>query len=156
MRRLLPLVVLGLIACKSPRAAPVDAGPAPVVSQAILNRPVQTTTAVVRHIVIGWADLASNYGPGQRMDERAKERDKAAAAELVRSILSRLASGEDFGALEKQFSEDVLSAQRDETFEVHPDAQFEPQFQALALRLNVGEIGVCQSSYGFHVVQRLK
>jgi parvulin-like peptidyl-prolyl isomerase len=39
---------------------------------------------------------------------------------------------------------------------VTPDAQLVIEFRQLALRLHVGEIGVCESDFGFHIIKRLE
>lgn len=156
MRWLLPLGLAGLLACTSkPPPPPAPAAPPPVVSEEVLNRPVQSRRAVVRHILVGWKDLATNYAR-QPMDARARERDQVTAEQLVRSIQRRVADGEDFLKLMKEYSEDRGSAELGTSYEVRPDAQFEPQFQALSLRLKPGEVGVCQSAYGFHLVKRFE
>jgi parvulin-like peptidyl-prolyl isomerase len=55
----------------------------------------------------------------------------------------------------KSHSEDVGSASSGRTFTVTPDAQLVIEFRQLSLRLNPGEIGVCQSDFGFHIIQRI-
>lgn len=40
-------------------------------------------------------------------------------------------------------------------FTVTPDAQLVIEFRQLSLRLKPGEVGVCQSDYGFHIIKRI-
>jgi parvulin-like peptidyl-prolyl isomerase len=39
---------------------------------------------------------------------------------------------------------------------VRPDAQLVIEFRQLALRLRVGEIGVVESDFGFHIIKRIE
>jgi len=142
-----------LAACHAPPKAPVDAGPPPVVSQEILVRPVQTSQAEVQYVLIGWKELASAYRG--RMGPRARSREQSAAETAVRSVLQAARTGTPFEQLMKDYSDDA-SGQFGGTVVVKPDGRLEPQFQALALRLHVGEVGVCQTAYGYHVIKRVK
>ena len=55
-----------------------------------------------------------------------------------------------------EYSEDPGSAQSGESYTVHPNSDFVPQFEALSLRLQVGEAGICRTRFGFHVIQRIR
>ena len=119
----------------------------------ILVRPVLTGEARVQHILIGWADLQSNYRTP--MDKRALARDQDAAADVVRAVMLRVKAGEPFEQLMAEYSEDSGSARLGGAYRVRPDGQMEPGFQSLALRLNPGEVGVCVTDYGYHVLKRV-
>lgn len=133
-------------------------GPAPiatnseVVSADILAREPLVNTAEVKHILIGWKDLAENYQ--NHLEPRAAKRTKADAEETVRNLLAQLKSGTDFDSLMKANSEDTGSAQSGRAFTVTPDAQLVIEFRQLSLRLKVGEWGVCESDFGFHIIKR--
>jgi parvulin-like peptidyl-prolyl isomerase len=58
--------------------------------------------------------------------------------------------------LMEQWSEDKGSAKNKRPFTVTPDAQLVIEFRQLSLRLNVGEMGVCQSDFGFHIIKRIE
>jgi parvulin-like peptidyl-prolyl isomerase len=73
----------------------------------------------------------------------------------VRSLLKQLQAGGDFDALMKTTSEDVGSARSGRAFTVTPDAQLVIEFRQLSLRLRPGEVGVCQSDFGFHIIKRI-
>jgi hypothetical protein len=152
------LALLTLALCACPRApAPtvgMDAGLPGLVSNAVLGRPVATAQAQVRHILVGWAELAPAYPGG--IDRRAADRSQAEAEALVRTILARARAGDPFPQLMKLFSEDPGSAQTSDLLRVRPDGLMEPQFQALSLRLEKGELGVCKTAYGFHIIQRVE
>lgn len=126
----------------------------PVVSKEILEREPVANTAQVKHILIGWKDLGDAYQG--RLDPRAAKRDKAAAEAEVKSIVEQLRGGADFDTLMKTHSEDVGSASTARVYAVAPDAQLVIEFRQLSLRLNVSEVGVCQSDFGFHIVKRIE
>jgi mRNA-degrading endonuclease YafQ of YafQ-DinJ toxin-antitoxin module len=126
----------------------------PVVSKDILEREPVANTAQVKHILIGWKDLTDAYQG--RVDPRAAKRDKAAAEAEVKSLLEQLRGGADFDTLMKSHSEDLGSASTARSYAVRPDAQLVIEFRQLSLRLNVSEIGVCESDFGFHIVKRIE
>ena len=62
-----------------------------------------------------------------------------------------------FDALMKSHSEDPGSASVARAYTVaHDDMQFDSDFRLLAIRLNVDEIGVCESQFGFHIIKRIQ
>jgi hypothetical protein len=123
-----------------------------VVSADILSREPVANTASVKHILISWKDLEDAFNGHQ--DQRGAARTKAQAEAEVKSLLGQIKAGGDFETLMKQNSEDLGSAQSNRAFTVTPDAQLVIEFRQLSLRLNVGEIGVCQSDFGFHIIKR--
>jgi peptidyl-prolyl cis-trans isomerase D len=118
-----------------------------VVSADILAREPVANNAQVKHILISWQDKDSH-------DERAKTRTKAQAEALVKSLVTQIKAGADFDMLMKQHSEDPGSASGARAYPVSPDAQLVIEFKQLALRLNVGEVGVVESDFGFHIMKR--
>lgn len=156
--------MIGLLAsaaaCGGPPAAPVtpakpvEAAPAEssVISADILAREPVANTATVKHILISWKDLADNFQG--HLDPRAARRTKADAEAEVRSLLKQLRDGADFDTVMKASSEDTGSASSGHAFTVTPDAQLVIEFRQLSLRLNVGEFGVVQSDFGFHIIKR--
>ena len=131
---------------------PFDAPTSSVVSADILAREPIANVASVKHILISWQDLHEAFGG--RQDARAGKRDMAGAEAEVKSLLGQLKGGADFDALMKANSEDAGSAASGQPFKVSPDAQLVIEFRQLSLRLNPGEIGVCQSDFGFHIIKR--
>lgn len=125
-----------------------------VVSDDILAREPVANTAQVKHILISWADLAEAFSGHQ--DERASKRTMTEAETQVKSLMTQIKAGADFDQLMKQWSEDKGSAQTGRPFTVTPDAQLVIEFRQLSLRLNPGEVGVCQSDFGFHIIKRLE
>lgn len=125
-----------------------------VISEDILAREPVANTAQVKHILISWSDLAEAFGG--RQDERAAKRSMTDAETQVKSLVTQLKAGADFDMLMKQWSEDKGSAQNGRPFTVTPDAQLVIEFRQLSLRLNPGELGVCQSDFGFHIIKRVE
>jgi peptidyl-prolyl cis-trans isomerase D len=129
-----------------------DAPHSRVVSVDILHREPRTSNARVKHILIGWADKADAYGG--HIDPRAAARTQADAEAVVDDILAQLQGGADFDAVMKQYSEDTGLASNPNGYQVSPDANLVLEFRALGLRLEVGEVGVVESDFGFHVMKR--
>ena len=131
-------------------------GPAPVAqgsdvtSGDILAREPVANNAQVKHILISWKDLESAN------DARAQKRTKEEAEALVKSLMTQIKAGADFDMLMKQHSEDPGSASTGRSYTVAPDKQLVIEFKQLALRLNVGEVGVVQSDFGFHIMKRVE
>lgn len=121
-----------------------------VASTDILAREPVANNAQVKHILISWKDLES------ARDDRAKKRTKQEAEAQVRSLVGQIKAGADFDMLMKQHSEDPGSAANARAYPVSPDAQLVIEFKQLALRLNVGEVGVVQSDFGFHIMKRVE
>ena len=129
-----------------PEAVPQSS---PVISSDILAREPVANNAQIKHILIGWKDTDSH-------DQRAEQRTKADAEALVKKLVDELKAGGDFDALMKENSEDPGSATTGRAYGVSPDAQLVIEFKQLGLRLHVGEIGVVQSDYGFHIMKRVE
>jgi peptidyl-prolyl cis-trans isomerase D len=120
-----------------------------VASADILARDPVANNAQVKHILISWKELGNAKGP-------ALERTKAQAEALVKSLMTQIKAGADFDMLMKQHSEDPGSASSARAYPVSPDAQLVIEFKQLALRLNVGEVGVVESDFGFHIMKRIE
>jgi parvulin-like peptidyl-prolyl cis-trans isomerase-like protein len=136
----------------APAPAPADPAVSPVVSSEILAREPIANTATVKHILISWKDLGDAFGG--RLDPRAAKRTKAEAEALVKQLVKQLQDGADFDTVMKANSEDLGSASSGRPFTVTPDAQLVIEFRQLSTRLNVGEVGVVQSDFGFHIIKR--
>lgn len=120
-----------------------------VISTDILNREPVANTAQVKHILISWKDHESH-------DPRAEKRTKQEAEALVKSLMTQIKAGADFDMLMKQHSEDPGSASSARAYPVSPDAQLVIEFKSLSLRLNVNEVGVVESDFGFHIIKRVE
>lgn len=130
---------------------PDDEAPA-IQSNDILAREAESNQTRVKHILIGWRDLA-----GERdVDPRARARSRAEADELAQSLLQRVRKGEPIEPLMAEFSEDGGSADSGESYEVTPGAQLVFEFKRLGLRLRPGEAGMVLSKFGWHVMKRVE
>jgi len=127
---------------------------ASVESREILDREPRANHTKVKHILIAWKDKADAFNGG--IDPRALERDKRDAEREVRSLTQQLAAGADFDVLMKANSEDRGSAESAIAYDVAPDAQLVIEFRQIGLRLDVGEVGVVESDFGFHIVKRVE
>lgn len=119
-----------------------------VVSSDILAREPVANSSKIKHILVGWK--------GTNQDPRADKRTKAEAEGVVKGILAQLKGGADFDALMKQYSEDPGSAATGKAYDVAPDAQLVIEFKQLGLRLQLNEVGVVESEFGFHIMKRVE
>lgn len=125
------------------------ASEAGVESTEILNREPRANATKVKHILISWKDKTAR-------DERAQDRTKRDAEREIRSLMKQISAGADFDALMKAHSEDPGSAATGEAYDVAPDAQLVIEFRQLGLRLDVNEVGVVESDFGFHIIKRVE
>ncbi|HSR67142.1 MAG TPA: peptidylprolyl isomerase [Acidobacteriota bacterium] len=155
--------VIGPAAMLAALMAPVGCGGKPlpeaqqgesIQSHHVLERDLVTSRAEVRHILIGWKDLAGIYGSG--FDRRAAQRDLEEARDLVLKLLRRAREGEDFQALMEEYSEDSTTAANSGTYVVSLTAPLGPEFTKMGMRLYLGEIGVVKSPYGYHIIKRVQ
>jgi parvulin-like peptidyl-prolyl isomerase len=129
--------------------APPPPPPDSVESADILARQPVTEKAVVKHILLGWKEVNSG-------DPRGKERDRATLEALVKKTMAALKKGDPIEPLMAELSEDGGSAKAGTTYEVTPDAGLVPEFKALGLRLNVGEVGAVKTQFGIHIMKRME
>ena len=119
----------------------------------ILGRSSSHPKVYVKHVLLGWDELEGNYGG--RMDERSKKRSRRDAEKIVRLVVAELEKGTPIEPLMIEHSGDRGTADG-KALPVEPDSNFVPRFKALSLRLAVGEYGVVQTSFGYHVIKRVK
>jgi parvulin-like peptidyl-prolyl isomerase len=122
-------------------------------SKDILARAEGTSPVFVKHVLVGWRELSTEYRG--RPDFRAVTRSRAEAAALAKQIAAKLqADPAAIDELAKQISEDPGSLGGD-AYVVKADSPFVPEFKNLALRLQENEVGIVQTRYGYHVVLRV-
>ena len=162
MRAALLALVLALAACgptgmsgptMNNRVGGGELASSTVISTEILEREPRANRAQVKHILISWADKVEGKAGA---DPRATARSKRDAEREVRALLKQIAEGAPFETLMGLHSEDPGSASTGEAYEVAPDAQLVIEFRQLGLRLEVGEAGVVESDYGFHIIKRVE
>lgn len=118
----------------------------------ILKREPRTSRSMVKHILIGWNDKAEAYNG--RIDARAAARTQADAEAQVDEIRAKLDAGESFDDLMNAHSEDTGLKSNPDGYEVKPDSGLVLEFRTLGLRLEVGEVGVVETDFGFHIMKR--
>jgi len=143
----------------APVAAPAPpAPPAPIPdedldSKDILARTDTAPIAYVKHVLIGWGELAPQYSG--RLDPRAANRSNADAAKLAREVAGKLTANPDLiDELVNASSEDPGSL-TGEPYAVKPDTGMVPEFKNLALRLHDREVGIVKTMFGYHVMLRV-
>lgn len=150
MRSTLLIALVGLVfGCQRAEKKPPE-----LESKDILARTQPADSVDVKHVLIGWKDLAGAYGG--RMEVRAQNRTQAEAEKLARDIASQLRKQPDrIGELMKQHSDDPGSAQNGQSYPVTADSGMVPEFKNLALRLAPNEVGTVKSQFGYHVMLRV-
>src|SRR5512140_1205241 len=120
-------------------------------SKDILARTETAPAVSVKHVLLGWKDLAGRGAP----DPRAAKRTNAEAAALAQDIAAKLKANPDsIDALVKEHSEDPGSLSG-EPYDVKADTPFVPEFKNLALRLKEKEVGIVKTQFGYHVIERV-
>ncbi len=127
--------------------------PDPLESADILARPAGTETAHVQHVLLGWKD--SPAAAQGMTDPRSAARTKADTDKLATEVLAKAKAGEDMVALMKQYSEDPGSKDDGRAYPVQPGPSSVPGFTNMALRLQLGEVGLVKTDLGWHVVKRV-
>lgn len=160
IRLLVPLIALAVALPGCQRAEKKSAGAGKAITDSvdidstdILARTKVADEAQVKHILIGWKDLADVYGP--RMDKRAKDREQKAASKLAQELANKLrADPKTIDALVKEHSEDPGSLSG-EPYVLTANARFVPEFKNLGLRLELNEVGIVKTRFGYHVMIRV-
>jgi parvulin-like peptidyl-prolyl isomerase len=136
-------------------SAAIDTTPAvDIDSKDILARAPVGQEVQVKHVLIGWGALDEKSYHGH-IDPRAKKRSNEDAAKLAQEIAAKLkANPSSIDAVVKESSEDPGSLSGD-PYTVDKDTPFVPEFKLLALRLNVNEVGIVKTSFGYHVMMRV-
>ena len=148
---------------QAPAAAPAPSPPEPasappaavkdVESKDILARPEGPSPVFVKHVLLAWREIASSYR--DRADPRATGRSRAESAALAEQIAAKLrADPAAIDALARESSEDPGSL-GGEPYVVKADSPFVPEFKDLALRLQVNEVGIVKTTFGYHVMIRV-
>ncbi len=132
---------------------PTPTAASPVTTD-IMNREPVAQRTMVQHVLISWSDKAPVYAGRGGQDPRGAARSAEEANGLAAFILAQARGGRDFVAMMREFSEDPGSARTGRAYEVTPQAGLVPPFKALGMRLNVSEIGVCETDFGFHIIKR--
>jgi parvulin-like peptidyl-prolyl isomerase len=104
--------------------------------------------------------LISTQDPATRSD--IPDDKKTAKRKLAEEILKRAKSGEDWGKLVKEYSEDPVSKDKggEYTFaraSVDPNRAMVPEFENASFGLNTNQISdIVTTSYGYHIIKLLE
>lgn len=108
-------------------------------------------SVTVQHILIAW--------DGTGVDTQKAKRTKAEAQALANDVL-KLArkKGADWKQLQTDYNEDsgVDGDGAHNEYKATPDARLVKPFKDLALSLGVGQIDICESKFGFHIIKRIE
>ena len=99
-----------------------------------------------KHVLVMTTDPTT----GAELDEAAK----AEAKKKAEDILAQAQGGADFNALVTEFGEDPGMESNPDGY-VFTDGDMVKEFEDMTKSLQPGEIGMCETSYGYHVIQRL-
>jgi len=131
------------------------AAPLPVRSA---ERPGEPEKVTVQHILISFKGKT----------KKPVTRKKAEAEALAKSLMDRIAKGEDFDALVKEYTDDQYPGLYTLTNDgvpimsgTHPREQMAMAFGDVAFSLKVGEVGMAKydgfkSPYGWHIIKRIE
>jgi hypothetical protein len=101
----------------------------------------------VRHILLSWKGRFAGAAP------KDPERTRDQAWTLANDIVDRHSKGEDFVKLQQQYNED---GDPTAVYDVSPTERLVKPFLRLSSQLKVGEAGIVESAYGFHVIKRVE
>lgn len=89
-----------------------------------------------------------------RFPEKADEAARQQARSRADAVLKQVASGGDFAALAREFSEDPGSAAKGGELGFVPKGQTVPAFEAAAFALKPGETsGLVETAFGYHIIK---
>lgn len=117
----------------------VDVAPLPPAGPAV------TEHAVVQHILVSFT------GTGVRLKQ---ERSKLEARRLAQVVLEKAQGGADWKALQLEHNED--GAPHTEYGVEKNDSRWDKGFSSGALSLKVGEVGLFETQFGYHIIKRLE
>lgn len=96
-----------------------------------------------KHVLITTQDMSTG-----------EEKDKDAAKATADEVLAKAQSGEDFDSLIAQYNEDPGMSSNPDGY-VFTDGEMVEEFENKVKELQPGEIGMCETSYGYHIIKRL-
>lgn len=82
------------------------------------------------------------------------EEKQLSAKELAESLYERVKNGEDFDALMNEYSEDTGLSQNPDGY-IFSSGDMVVEFEQAVDSVSVGEVTMCRSSYGYHIIKRL-
>lgn len=159
-RTLLFVVVVCVVGCGGPSAAPSSPGPS-TAEQAPTNRclavaaakrskkPDEPAKITVKHVLVKYAGAKKAAATVTRTREQACERAEEARAKLEK--------GAAFAEVVAEFSEEPGAATREGSIGEIERAQVVPPFADAAFELGPNEVShVVETDFGFHVILRTR
>ena len=83
-----------------------------------------------------------------------KDEDGNTGEALANAILEKAKAGEDFDELIKLYNQDPGMASNEDGY-IFKDGDMVDEFYECVKSLEPGEFGICKSTYGYHIIQRL-
>jgi len=81
------------------------------------------------------------------------DEEKAAKKAKAEDTLNRIKAGEDFETLAKELSEDTGTKDNGGKYTVYMDSKTEENYANAAKSMNVGDVVLVESSFGYHVIK---
>lgn len=81
------------------------------------------------------------------------DEEKANKKSQAETALNRAKAGEDFAALAKELSEDTGTKEDGGNYVVYMDGQTEENYANAVVTMQVGDIVIVESTYGYHVIK---
>jgi parvulin-like peptidyl-prolyl isomerase len=110
-------------------------------------RKLEPFKSKVRQVLISWK------GKSTRVTPKDPERTREQALALVEEIIGKARADSEVMELQRQYNEDTV---QDNTYDVTDVSNFVKPFKRLAADLKVGEVGYCESQFGFHILKRIE
>jgi hypothetical protein len=134
----------------APSAAPAQAPAAGGAAKAEAAKPAAKPSKITaRHVLIQW------MGCERTAPSVVRTREQAHSVAL--DVLARAKAGEDFARLAVEFSDEPNAGARGGSLGRFGHGQMVKAFEDAAFALAPGEISdIVESSFGFHVIQRLE
>lgn len=89
------------------------------------------------------------------VNKEAEEEGEKAGKEFAEELLAKAKAGEDFDAMVKEYSKDPGSETNPDGY-VFTDGEMVSEFEETVKSLKPGEFGICESTFGYHIIQRLE
>ncbi len=106
-----------------------------------------------KHILVEKPEEAAEGEEAAEAATEAAEEGKT-GKELADELLERAKNGEDFDAMVAEYSTDPGSESNPDGY-IFTDGEMVKEFEDCVKSLEPGEFGICESDYGYHIIQKL-
>jgi parvulin-like peptidyl-prolyl isomerase len=104
-------------------------------------------TVNVRHIL-----LLTTDDEGEPLDEEVLEEKE----QLAQELLERVNAGENMDELVEEYSEDPGAQYNFGYYDVEKNAGYAPEFEEWSLNSQIGDTGIVETDFGFHIMKTYK